>query len=804
MFKNYLKTAFRNMLRHKGYSFINIAGLAIGMACCILLVVYIHSELSFDRYHENADRIYRLCMHSKMGKSEITWPSSNAVTGPALRKGYPEVEDTARIDFGSRHVIKYKDKQFNENRIRFADASIFNIFSWPMIKGDPRTALKNPYSIVLTEAMATKYFGETEPLGKILRFDDRENYTVTGVIKDIPLNSHFLFNALRSFKTLYVRDKTVSPILTDWISFNFATYVLLKEGADYRELDKKFPAMLLKHAGMKMLAKGAFTEFFLQPLKEIRLYLPGQQGNDPILYIYIFAAIALFVLLIACVNFMNLSTARSATRALEVGIRKVMGADRKKLILQFLIDALILSFFAMVSALLLVELALPVIGSLAGRPLGLDVSAMPWLVPGIIGLTLFTGLLAGSYPAFYLTVFQPVKVLKGDLKSGVSNSRLRGVLVVAQFAVSIILIIGTGIIIGQLDYMRNRDPGFQKEHVVVLPLMDERTREMLPVIKKELASYHGVLTVSASSTLPGWGAQFNDKIPEGFTLATTQLMDDVNVDRDFIPAMGLKLVAGRNFSNTSGTDEKEAVIINETAVKRFGWKEPLGKIIRVSDPAGVAGRLPRQVIGVVKDVHIHPVRRSIEPLILSNVPDHRFNPWQVIVVRTAPGDTAGTMAFLKQKWEKTVPHMPFNSYFMDVSFDRQFRNIDRSREILSYFTFLAVFIACLGLFGMAAFTAQRRTKEIGIRKVLGASVSGLTLLLTKEFTKLVVSANIIAWPVAYFVMNNWMQNFPYRGSISIWIFVLSGGAALVIALLTVSFQAVKTAVGNPVEALKYE
>ena len=804
MFKNYFKTTLRNILRHKGYSFINIAGLAIGMACCILLVVYINSELSFDRYHENADRIYRLCVHNKIGGTELTGSASNANAAPALRDGYPEVANTVRFGWMSRPVVKYNDKQFLETRIRYADDSVFDIFSWPMVKGDPRTALTAPYSIVLTEDMAKKYFGSEEPMGKILRFNDSEDYAVTGVIKNIPMNSHFLFNGLCSFKTLYVRDETVSLILTDWISFNFSTYVLLQKGADYRELEKKFPALLEKHAGEQMRAKGADTEFFLQPLKEIRLYTPGRQGNDPILYIYIFSAIALFVLLIACVNFMNLSTARSSNRALEVGIRKVLGADRRRLIVQFLLDALILSSLSMVMGLILVEAGLSLISSLAGQPLALDVNEMPWLFPGIIGLTLFTGLLAGCYPAFFLTVFQPISVLKGDLKSGTSNSRLRGILVVTQFAISIILIIGTVLMINQLNYMRTRDPGFDKEHAAVLPMMDNRIRDMLPVIKKELKSYHGVLNISASSTLPGWGTQINDKIPEGFTQANTQLMDDVNVDIDFIPTMGLKITSGRNFSKAFGADERESVIINETAVKRYGWKEPLGKMIKVYPPSGIGGWLPRKVIGVIKDVHIQPVTRTIEPLILSNVPDHRFNPLRVFVVRIKPGDIKGTLDFLKRKWEALVPHMPFNSFFLDVSFDRQFRNIERSREILSYFTFLAIFIACLGLFGMASFTAERRTKEVGIRKVMGATIPSITLLLTKEFTRLVILANLFAWPIAYFVMNNWIRNFPYRTSIGVWSFILSGGIALVIAWLTVSYRAIKAAAANPVEALRYE
>ncbi|UCH97759.1 MAG: FtsX-like permease family protein, partial [Candidatus Aminicenantes bacterium] len=634
------------------------------------------------------------------------------------------------------------------------------------------------------------------------------NYTVTGVIKNIPVNSHFLFNGLLSFKTLYARGKTFSPILTDWLCYNFFTYVLLQKGVNYRDLEKKFPALLEKHAGDQIRAKSSTLEYFLHPLKKIRLYnIRGLGGNDPILYIYIFTAIAVFVLLIACVNFMNLSTARASNRVLEVGIRKVVGADRRKLIWQFLMDALVFSFLSIVLALFLVELALPLMGSLAGRPLSLNINEIPWLIPGILGMVLFTGLLAGSYPAFFLTAFQPINVLKGDLRSGASNSRLRGILVVAQFAICIILIIAIELIISQLNYMKNREPGFDKEHVVVLPMMDDGVREMLPVIKKELESHHGVLHVSAASTLPGWGSQINDKIPEGFTLATTQLMADINVDRDFIPTMGMKIIKGRNFSKTFGTDERNAVIINETAVRQYGWKEPLGKIIMASGIPGVdvfGPWVPKKVIGVVKDVHIEPITETIRPLYIGNTPRHPYNPYRVILARIKPGDITGTMDFLKRKWKAMVPHMPFNSFFLDASFDSQFVDIERSRDILSYFTFLAIFIACLGLLGLASFMAEKRTKEIGIRKVLGATVVNIALLLTKEFTKLLLLANVIAWPIAYLIMNNWMRDFPYRTSIGLQAFILAGAMALVIALATVSYQSIKAAITRPIDALRYE
>ncbi len=808
MFRNYLKIAFRNIKKHKGYSFINIAGLAIGMACCIMMVIYIASELSFDRYHENADRIYRLCHHANIGGTDLINGVSNARAAPALRDSYPEVVNAVRFGWTFRPVVKYKDKQFFESRIFYADDPVFDIFSWPMIKGNPDTALKAPYSIVITEDMTKKYFGDEEALGKILKLNNKENYTVTGVIKNIPVNSHFLINGLLSFKTLYARGKTFSPMLTDWLSYNFFTYVLLQKGVNYRDLEKKFPALIEKHAGDQIRAKSSTLEYFLHPLKKMHLYsIDGRQGSGPILYIYIFTAIAVFVLLIACVNFMNLSTARASNRALEVGIRKVIGADRRKLCLQFFMDALVFSSLSILFALLLVEMALPLIGSLVGRPLSLNINEMPWLIPGILGMVLFTGLLSGSYPAFFLTAFQPIKVLKGDLKSGGSNSRLRGILVVAQFAICIILIAAIEIIISQLNYMKTREPGFDKEHVVVLPMMDDQVREKLPMIKKELESYHGVLHVSASSTLPGWGSQINDKIPEGFTEATTQLMADINVDPDFIPTMGMKMIKGRNFSKTFGTDEKNAVIVNETAVRQYGWKEPLGKIIKSvvgQNPDGSIKWEPKRVIGVVKDVHIAPITRAIRPLFIGNTHEHPFNQYRVLAVRIKPGNIKDTIDFLKRKWEAMVPHIPYNSFFLDDSFDSQFSNIELSRDILSYFTFLAIFIACLGLLGLASFMAEKRTKEIGIRKVLGATAANIALLLTKEFTKFLLLANVIAWPVAYLIMNNWMRNFPYRTSIGVQAFILAGAMALAIALATVSYQSIKAAVTRPIDALRYE
>lgn len=809
MGSNYFKIILRNIKRHKIYSFINIMGLAIGMACCILLLLHIRSELSFDSYHQNADRIHRLCAYVNIGGKEEYGGQSNATAAEVLRKGFPEIVNTVRFRYTPGSTVKFEDKLFFENNIYYADDTVFDIFSWPLTKGNPQTALNSPYSIVISEELAEKYFGTEDPLGKILNFNDQENYQVTGVMENIPQNSHFVFDALCSFKTLYVQGKEMSFILRDWLSYNFMTYLLLDKGADYQEVNKKIRNLLEIHAGNQMEAKGAKEELFLLPLKDIYLR-PVWQTTGPILYVYIFSVIALFVLLIACVNFMNLSTARSANRAKEVGMRKVLGAERKKLIAQFLGESFFLSFLSLCIALFLVDLALPVINALSGQSLSLDFVEIPWLIPGFLGLAAFTGLIAGSYPALYLSAFHPVKVLKGSLKSASANSRLRRILVVFQFSISITLIIGTGIIIKQLNHMKHEDPGFNKEHVLVLPLTDSAVRDSIPVIKKEFRQHPGVIHVAASSTIPGWWPPSGDKIPEGYTQAQMQLMDELNVDEDFIPLMGIEVIAGRNFSREFGTDNRNSVIINETAARRYGWTNPLGKTIKTFDPKRTdpsePGWISKSVIGVVKDFHLRYLSQVIEPLFIQSDPDFPIphGVLDLMLVRINPEKMSDTLRFLEKKWAEIAPSSAFDPFYLDDAFNAQFINMERSRGVFSYFTFLAIFIGCLGLFGMASFTTEQRTKEIGIRKVLGSSVANIVFLLSKELMGSVLLANAIAWPLAYIMLRNWIQDFPYRTDINILIFVASAGFVFVIGLATISYRAVKAALANPADSLRYE
>ena len=804
MIHNYLKIAFRNIRRHKGYSFINIAGLAIGMACCILLVLYIHSELNIDRYHLKGDRIFRLCVDVNIGGTELRHSSSNALAAEALRDEYPEVENAVRFRGRSGANVIYKDNESFIQRIGYMDDSVFDIFTWPMIKGEPSTALSTPYSIVLTEDAARGCFGDEDPMGKILRFNDEERYTVTGIIENMPQNSHLVLDAVCSFKTVYELMGVNHPALNDWLSFNFATYLLLQEDVNYRELNEKISGLLERKDGERLKAKGATEELFLQLLRDIYLRPLGQDVG-PIQYVYIFSVVAIFILLIACVNFMNLATARSANRSREVGMRKVFGAYKNKLVSQFLSEALLLSFLSLLIAVILVQLALPQMNTFIRLELSFNPVEIPWLLPGLIGLTLIAGILAGSYPAFFLSGFQPVKVLSGRLKSGSSNTRLRRILVVVQFTISITLIIGTGLIISQLNYMKSKDAGFNKEHVVVIRVRERSTQRSLPVIKEELKSHPRVLNVSASSTLPGRGSATNDKIPEGYTVQQTQLMDEINVDVDFIPTLGMELMAGRNFSKEFGTDEKASIIINETAVKRFGWDDPVGKTIRASNPYG-RGWVPRTVIGVVKDFHLRPMDQVVEPIYMGWDPDfpYSYNFLDNVIVRISPEDISGTLEFIENKWLALFPEEQFNYSFLDESFNNQFQYIERSREIFSYFTLLAIFIACLGLFGLASFTAEQRTKEIGIRKVLGSSAPGIVLLLSKELLTLVIIGNVIAWPAAYFMLQRWLQGFPYRISLTLFPFIISALIVAIISFSTIAFQAIRAAMANPVEALKYE
>jgi putative ABC transport system permease protein len=803
MLKNYIKYAFRNLKKYKGFSAINILGLSVGMACCILLLIFIHHELGFDSYHVKASQIYRLCVDVKIGGTEIRGSSSNAVAAGVLRDQFPEVINTARFYWMSRIGGVINKKEFAINRLFYTDPSVFDIFSWPLLQGDSKNALKKPLSMVLTQTTAKRLFGDTSPLGKILKCNNGQNYTITGVVKDVPRSSTIRFNALCSFQTLYMGE--VPRRLTDWISFNFRTYLLLAEGVDYKEFQKKISGLLERYAGEELKAKNAREKLFLQPLRDVYLR-PLNNPVGPITYVYIFSIIALFVLVIACVNFMNLATARSAKRAMEVGMRKTMGATQNQLITQFLSEALLLSFISLLIGILIVILVLPQISSITNRQLVFNISQMPWLIPGFVLITFFVGIVAGSYPAFFLSAFRPTWVFQRRFKTGAFNNRLRRFLVIFQFTISIILIFCTFIIMDQLDFLRQRDPGFNKEHVVVVPIMDTKSMTSRELLKVKFNSIEGVVRTGSTSNIPGWGSPTNDKIPEGYTRETTQLMDEINVDEDFIPTMAMKIIAGRNFSKDFPADRLNSVIVNETAVKRYGWKNPIGKTIQGIDPYNTDQQSKKIVIGVVKDFYQRPMTSEINPVYIGNDPKNPqyYNFLRALVIRIKPINIDETINIMKKKWAEVISHRPLNYFFLDDNFDSQFRGIENSKQIFSYFTILAILIACLGLFGLSAFTAEQRTKEIGIRKVLGSSIARIVILLCKELILLVAVANVIAWPFAFYLSEKWLLGFPYRIEVSIHPFMFSATLVLIIGGATIAYHAIKAAVINPIETLKYE
>jgi len=803
MLKNHFLIAWRNIKKHKTFSLLNISGLAIGLACCFLLVIYINSELRFDTYHEKKDRIFRICEDVQFANFQAKSSATNGVIADALKKDYPEIEETARF-YLLPASVKYDNKQFSD-RFFYTDASVFDIFTWPLLNGDPQTALSAPYSMVLTEKTARKYFGSENPVGKTITLNENEDYKVTGILRDIPEYSTFQFAGLTSFSTLYGKSEQLTRLLTAWSDHNFSTYVLLKEGVDFKRLASAVKDIYFRYIPAELKAKGANYKVFLQPLRDVYLR-PLQQNFGPMMYVYIFIVIALFVLLIACANFINLSTARSLNRAAEVGIRKLLGANRSKLIIQFLGETVLLSTLAMIGALGIVFLALPKISRFADRDLGQGLFIIPWLVPGVLGVTILVGLVAGSYPAFFFSNLQPTQALKSGSHSAKGNINFRRSLVFLQFTISVSLIIGTWLVVQQLDFLKDRDPGFDKEHVMYVMVRDPLVRQKLTLLKEQIKHLPAVVNAGAASSLPGWGAASCDKIPEGYTRENTQLMLELNVDEDYLPALGIKIIAGRNFSKKFTNDPRNSVIINEAAVKRFAWDQPIGKTIKTADidKLDVKAWEDRTVVGVVKDFNIDGVANPIDPAFIGNVQNFPFTYGQisVLAVRIMPHQDQAAVASIEKIWKNNFPGKSFKYYFLEEDYNEQFLKMERSRDIFSYFAFFAIFIACLGLFGMATYAAEKRVKEIGIRKTLGSSVAQIVALLSKELIYIVLAANLIAYPIAYYLIKKWLEDYPIKINISVYTFLLSTLLVVMISFFTTAFQSIKAARANPAKSLR--
>ncbi len=807
MLQNFIKTALRNLFKHKGYSLINIVGLAIGMASCLLILMFVNDELSYDAYNEKADSIYRVAGSFRYGGRDFDIAVAPAPMAQVLIDEFPEVVDAVRFRQRGSYIFRYGENSYKESRVSYADHSFFDVFSIPLLNGDPKTALAEPNTLVLNQETAKKYFRDEDPVGKTLRLNDDTDYMVSGVFEEIPHNSHFHFDILVSMSSLAESKGKI------WMSQNFQTYILLHEKAAPESVEAKFPALLVKYMGPQIQAflgksmekleeEGDLRgEFYLQALRDIHLHsdlLGEMESTSDVKYVYIFTAIALFILIIASINYMNLSTARSAGRAKEVGIRKVLGSFRSQLIKQFLTESMILSLISLVLAFVLVRLTLPFFNGLAGKTMAISDLGGSTLLVVLVLVPIFTGFLAGSYPSLFISAFQPVNVLKGQLKTGMRTGLLRSGLVAFQFAASIILIIGTFVVYNQLHFIQNKKLGYDKEQVLILRsayLLGDQAE----TFKNEMLSYPQVVNGTVSNYLPVPSSRNNTAVfpdNERSDKRATSMQNWI-VDYDYIQTLGMKIVQGRNFSKEYSSDT-EAAIMNQAAVEHFGWDQPVGRKIgrMINDQGGSASY---EVIGVVENFHFETLKDTIGPLVM-----FLGNSNARISFRVETKDISGTIGLLRSKWREFLPNQPFDYSFLDERFADMYQTEQRIGKIFGVFAGLAIFIGCLGLFGLAAFTAERRTKEIGIRKVLGATAPNIVRLLLKEFVILVAVANVIAWPVAFWVMKGWLKDFSYRISLNVWVFVGAGLLTLFIAMLTVSFQAIKAALANPANSLRYE
>jgi putative ABC transport system permease protein len=792
LFGNYLKIAWRNIKRYKGYSFINIFGLAVGLACCILILLWVQDELQYDRFHTNLNDLYRI--NAEFHKTEpLThyWPVC-APLAPALKEEFPEIINTARFTRLRRgQLVKYRDKNFLESRICLTDPDFFSMFTFPLLEGDPQTVLSDPQSIVLVESIAKKYFGNENPVGKVLNINTEHDFTVAGIVAEIPENSTIKFDILLPFIRIEDFEKSWS-VLDNWSLRGFAAYLQLEENASPGALDDKIAHYIKKHV------PESEDVLYLQPFKDIHLYSSHVQfsieGQGDITYVYIFSLVALFVLLIASINFMNLATARSANRAKEVGLRKVVGAKRMQLIRQFFFESLGMAFLSLIIAVVLVELFLPVFATLSGKILILDFSSHIHIVMAIMLMTLLTGFLSGTYPALFLSSLKPVRILKGTLKTEGRGLLFRRILVVSQFSLSILLIICTIVVSHQIGYMQNKNLGFDRDHVVYLPIREELA-ERFETLKTELKKKSGIVNLAASSSLPTSGVILTtDKVSwEGKNPEDSVVLEVTSTGYDFIETFDMQVVEGRSFSKEFLTDEEEAVIINETAKNIIGMEDPVGKQLIFGDAATT-------IIGVVKDYHFKSMHSEIEPLLMAIVPSL----YRYVFINLESGNIPNTIAEIKSTWNTLFPDTPFEYHFLDEAYDKLYRAEQRMGTLFNYFTVLAILISCLGLFGLASFMAEKRTKEIGIRKILGSSLSGIVVLLNKQFTKWVLIANLVSWPIAYYAMSKWLQGFAYRVNLEIWTFALAAMIALAIAMMTVSYQSLKAGLANPADSLRYE
>ena len=800
MLKNYFKIAWRNLWRNKVFSAINILGLSIGLACCILMFLFIQYELSYDKYNTNAKNIYRLTSEAEGPNGKTNLAVTPAPWAPLMKKDYAEIKNYTRLLRAEKTDVGEPGKQhFYESDLLYADSTFFDVFSVELEKGNASKALEQPNSIILTRETARKYFGDADPIGKTLEvnsFVGRVSVQVTAVAKKLPPNSHFKFNALVAIQTL-------GDISNFWAYHMFQSYLLLNDNSSVNTLEKKFPEFVNKYIANNPQADGKH-DIHLQPLTSIHLHsdMIGEVGiNGDITYIYVFAGVALFILLIACFNFINLSTASSLTRAKEVGLRKVVGAERQQLMRQFLSETTLFALISLLLAVGITFLVLPLFNKLSDRELSIDFSGNYVLIVVLIALVIAVGLLAGLYPAALLSGFKPVEVLKGKFLKNSKGISFRKLLVTLQFVVSIGLIASTILVNRQLNFLQNKKLGFDKENVVVMSLPKDMDSTKLASFKTSLLNEPSILSAATSSSVPGVNIPVNQVNDGSKDLSKAQSVQMLFIDQDFVPTMKMKLVAGRNLAADHPTDKTEGFVINEEAVKKMGWKDPvaaIGKTIQWVRPDAVLKE--GKVLGVVENFNITPLKTAIQPLVMH----YSIIRSQYLYVRFKQSNATMLTSIIQKKFNEFYPKQSFEYNFLDESLNAMYTSEKRLGTIFSYFSFLAVFIACLGILGLSLFSIQQRIKEIGIRKVLGASVLSITRGLIKEFVKPVIIAGIIATPVAWYMMNRWLEDFAYRINISWWVFIIAGVLALLIAMLTIGIQAIKAALANPVKSLRTE
>ncbi|WKN31031.1 ABC transporter permease [Porifericola rhodea] len=788
MFKNLLKVAIRNILKERIYSLINVIGLTIGISCSLFLVLYILDELSYDTFHDKKDNIYRVVTHFEEPDNTFSWPIAQIPFAEEVQNKYTEVQHAVRFIGAGRelYVNAEKDKRFYEEDIVYADSSVFEVFNFEILQGNPNTALKAPNSIVLTETLALKYFDKESPIGKSLQQGEND-YQVTAVIKDVPHNSHLEFDALISRNTLPAESGS-------WGSWGVATYLLLKDGVDYKKFESTFSDQIYDtHLKPIFEQFGVTMEYELQALETIHLYsnLEGESGGGDISYIYIFSAVAFFMILIASINYMNLATARAARRAKEVGIRKTAGSTKWQLIRQFLTESTVITVVASLISLLIIVLLLPSFNYVSGKEIELSYLLQPKVILALISIVLLVGIAGGSYPAFYLSAFEPAHVLKGQKASNSGSTALRKVLVVAQFSISITMVISTWVVYDQLQFIRSKDLGFDQEHVLSIMMPDEDMRNKYEVLRNRLMDSPYIIQTATSNTKPGQGLSKNlisvEKEGEG---DEEKGVDMYSADYDFLEVMGFTLVEGRNFDRKYTTDTATA-IVNEAMVKRMGWTEPLGKKFTFNNEQAY------EVIGVIKDYHQRSFYDPIEPLAIF----FRANNFQMHV-KLKGENLSEALATIEDYWKEVNPDKPLEYSFLQEDFDEQYLADIKRGQIFTVFSSLTIVIACLGLLGLAAYTTRQRDKEIGIRKVIGASVGNIIFLIYKDFIILIGIALLIAYPLAYFSMSKWLSSFAYQTDIKLFTFIFSALLTLLITVVAVGYHSLRAATNNPVKSLR--